>query len=401
MAKEDYFLLLFIIFLIISIFFVFTDILKFKLGLDLAGGVVLIYKADLKNVKPEKRNDTLLAIKDLIERRINYLGVVEPSINYSQSGEIVVEIPHIKDPEEAKRLIGETPLLEFRIPVEKGTTTEFVPSELTGRFLKTADVEINPNTGFPVVALELDPQGAKIFENLTREYLNKPIAIYLDGQPISAPIVRDVIPNGRAIIEGKFTYQEAQDLARKLKQGALPVSITLIGQSVINPLLGKQFLDLAIKSGIIGTILVLVFMLVYYRLQGLIADIALIFYIFFNLFLYKLLGITLSLSGITGLILSIGMAVDANILIAERMKEERRRGLKVEEYTKLAFERAWSSIRDSNFTTILSCIIIYALTSSFVRGFALTLGLGVLISMLTAVFFTRILTFKITKKFYK
>jgi preprotein translocase subunit SecD len=401
MAKEDYFLLLFIIFLIISIFFVFTDILKFKLGLDLAGGVVLIYKADLKNVKPEKRNDTLLAIKDLIERRINYLGVVEPSINYSQSGEIVVEIPHIKDPEEAKRLIGETPLLEFRIPVEKGTTTEFVPSELTGRFLKTAEVEINPNTGFPVVALELDPQGAKIFENLTREYLNKPIAIYLDGQPISAPIVRDVIPNGRAIIEGKFTYQEAQDLARKLKQGALPVSITLIGQSVINPLLGKQFLDLAIKSGIIGTILVLVFMLVYYRLQGLIADIALIFYIFFNLFLYKLLGITLSLSGITGLILSIGMAVDANILIAERMKEERRRGLKVEEYTKLAFERAWSSIRDSNFTTILSCIIIYALTSSFVRGFALTLGLGVLISMLTAVFFTRILTFKITKKFYK
>jgi len=401
MAKEDYFLLLFIIFLIISIFFVFTDILKFKLGLDLAGGVVLIYKADLKNVKPEKRNDTLLAVKDLIERRINYLGVVEPSINYSQSGEIVVEIPHIKDPEEAKRLIGETPLLEFRIPVEKGTTTEFVPSELTGRFLKTAEVEINPNTGFPVVALELDPQGAKIFENLTREYLNKPIAIYLDGQPISAPIVRDIIPNGRAIIEGKFTYQEAQDLARKLKQGALPVSITLIGQSVINPLLGKQFLDLAIKSGIIGTILVLVFMLVYYRLQGLIADIALIFYIFFNLFLYKLLGITLSLSGITGLILSIGMAVDANILIAERMKEERRMGLKVEEYTKLAFERAWSSIRDSNFTTILSCIIIYSLTSSFVRGFALTLGLGVLISMLTAVFFTRILTFKITKKFSK
>jgi preprotein translocase subunit SecD len=401
MTKEDYFLFSIIILLIISVFFVFTNILKYKLGLDLAGGVVLIYKADLKNVKPQERNDILLAVKDLIERRINYLGVIESSINYSQSGEIVVEIPSIKDPEEAKRLIGETPLLEFRVPVEKGTTTEFVPSELTGRYLKTADVEINPNTGFPVVALELDSQGAKIFEKLTREYLNKPIAIYLDGQPISAPIVRDIIPNGRAIIEGKFTYQEAQDLARKLKQGALPVSITLIGQYVINPLLGKQFLDFAIKGGIIGTILVLVFMLAYYRLQGLVADIALIFYIFFNLFLYKLLGITLSLSGITGLILSIGMAVDANILIAERMKEERKRGLKVEEYTKLAFERAWPSIRDSNSTTILSCIIIYSLTSSFVRGFALTLGMGVLISMLTAVFFTRILTLKITKKFSK
>jgi preprotein translocase subunit SecD len=401
MTKEDYFLFSIIILLIISIFFVFTNILKYKLGLDLAGGVVLIYKADLKNVKPQERNDILLAVKDLIERRINYLGVIESSINYSQSGEIVVEIPSIKDPEEAKRLIGETPLLEFRVPVEKGTTTEFVPSELTGRYLKTADVEINPNTGFPVVALELDSQGAKIFEKLTREYLNKPIAIYLDGQPISAPIVRDIIPNGRAIIEGKFTYQEAQDLARKLKQGALPVSITLIGQYVVNPLLGKQFLDFAIKGGIIGTILVLVFMLAYYRLQGLVANIALIFYIFFNLFLYKLLGITLSLSGITGLILSIGMAVDANILIAERMKEERKRGLKVEEYTKLAFERAWPSIRDSNSTTILSCIIIYSLTSSFVRGFALTLGMGVLISMLTAVFFTRILTLKITKKFSK
>jgi preprotein translocase subunit SecD len=401
MTKEDYFLFSIIILLIISVFFVFTNILKYKLGLDLAGGVVLIYKADLKNVKPQERNDILLAVKDLIERRINYLGVIESSINYSQSGEIVVEIPSIKDPEEAKRLIGETPLLEFRVPVEKGTTTEFVPSELTGRYLKTADVEINPNTGFPVVALELDSQGAKIFEKLTREYLNKPIAIYLDGQPISAPIVRDIILNGRAIIEGKFTYQEAQDLARKLKQGALPVSITLIGQYVVNPLLGKQFLDLAIKGGIIGTILVLVFMLAYYRLQGLVADIALIFYIFFNLFLYKLLGITLSLSAITGLILSIGMAVDANILIAERMKEERKRGLKVEEYTKLAFERAWPSIRDSNSTTILSCIIIYSLTSSFVRGFALTLGMGVLISMLTAVFFTRILTLKITKKFSK
>ncbi|MGC8981830.1 MAG: protein translocase subunit SecD [Minisyncoccia bacterium] len=401
MKREDYFIFSIIILLLISIFFTFTNILKFKLGLDLAGGVVLIYKADLKNVKQEERNDILLSVKDLIERRINYLGVVESSISYSQSGEITVEIPGIKDPEEAKRLIGETPLLEFRIPVEKGTTTEFVPSELTGRFLKTADVEINPNTGFPVVSLELDSKGAKIFENLTREYLNKPIAIYLDGEPISAPIVRDIITNGRAIIEGKFTYQEAQDLARKLKQGALPVSITLIGQSVVNPLLGKQFLDFAIKGGMIGTILVLIFMLFYYRLQGLIADIALIFYIFFNLFLYKLLGITLSLSGITGLILSIGMAVDANILIAERMKEEKKKGLKIEEYTRLAFERAWPSIRDSNFTTILSCMIIYSLTSSFVRGFALTLGMGVLISMLTAVFFTRILTFKITKKFAK
>lgn len=401
MDREDYFLIIFFIIFLMSLFFSFTNILKFKFGLDLAGGVVLTYKADLSSIPQAKRNDTLLAIKDLIERRINVLGVLEASINYSQSGDIIVEIPNIKDPTEAKRLIGQTPLLEFRIPVEIGTTTEFINSELTGKYLKTADVSINPNTGFPVVTLELDSKGAKIFEELTKKYLNKPIAIYLDNNLISAPIVRDVITNGRAVIEGKFTFQEAQDLARKLKQGALPVPIKLIGESVINPLLGREFLNLIIKGGVIGTILILVFMIIYYKLQGVVADIALIVYIFLNIFLYKLLGVTLSLSGITGLILSIGMAVDANILIAERMKEEKKKGLKIEDYTKIAFDRAWPSIRDSNFTTILSCIIIYSLTSSFVRGFALTLGIGVLISMLTAVFFTKILTFKLTKKFSK
>jgi preprotein translocase subunit SecD len=398
--KTDYYLVIFATIFIISAFFVFTNFLKFKLGLDLAGGVILYYNADLTNIKSNEIDDTLASIKDLIERRINALGISEINISYSKSGRVIVEIPYIKDPKIAIDMIGSTPVLEFRIPFQVGTTTTFIPSKLTGKYLINANAVLNTQTGFPVVELEFNKEGAKIFEELTEKYINQPIAIYLDNKPISVPIVREKITGGKAIIEGKFNWLEAKELAYRLKQGALPVPLKLIGVSVVAPELGEKFLMLAIKGGFIGFILVALFMIFYYRIQGVISVIALILYVFLNLFIYKILGVVLSLSGITGFILSLGMAVDANILIAERIKEELRKN-KIDLALELGFNRAWPSIRDSNISTIISVIFMYILTTSFVKGFALTLGLGVLTSMLTAVFFTKFLTFKIVPKFQR
>lgn len=396
MYKKNYFLLISLIILIISIILSFTNFIKFKFGLEIEGGTILYYDADISKINKEELNDTLSAVKDLIERRINYLGISEINVSYSKNGRIIVEIPNIKDPELAKKTIGETPILEFKVPIEIGTSTFFVSSALTGKYLKTANVRIHPQTGLPVVALEFDKEGAKIFADLTKKYINKPIAIYLDNNLISAPIVREEINTGEAIIEGRFSLEEARELASKLKQGALPVALKLVGSTVINPQLGKESLKSIIIGGGVGFLSILIFMLIFYKINGLVANLALIFYIFFNLLAYKILGVTLSLSGIVGFILSIGMAVDANILIAERFKEEKKR-LQIKEAILEGFNRAWPSIRDSNVSTIISCISMYIITTSFVKGFAITLGIGVLISMITAVFLTKALTLKIIK----
>ncbi len=396
MNKENYLLITCLIILIISVVLTFTNFIRFKFGLEIEGGTILYYDADISKVAKEEIESTLSAVKDLIERRINYLGIAEINVSYSKNGRIIVEIPNIKDPELAKKTIGETPILEFKVPLEVGTSTVFVPSPLTGKYLKTANVEIHPQTGLPIVSLEFDNEGTKIFAELTKKYIGKPIAIYLDNNLISSPIVREEISSGKAIIEGNFSLEEARDLASKLKQGALPVALKLVGSSVVNPKLGHESLKKVTIGGIYGFLLILIFMLVFYRIHGIIANIALIFYLFFNLLLYKLLGVALSLSGIVGFILSIGMAVDANILIAERIKEEKTR-MKIRDAILEGFNRAWPSIRDSNISTIISCILMYIIATSFVKGFAITLGLGVLISMLTAVFLTKILTLKILK----
>lgn len=393
MNSENKVLAIFLILLIISLFLILTDFLKFKFGLEIAGGTILYYDVDVSKIDRKELESNLQAIKNLIERRINYLGVSEARISYSKKGRITVEIPNIKDPELAKKTIGETPVLEFRIPSIEGTTTIFISSALTGKYLKNASVEIQSSTGLPVVALEFDKEGAKIFSELTEKYQGKPIAIYLDNKLISAPIVKEKITTGRAIIEGNFELKEAKDLANKLNQGALPVSLKLVGSNVINPILGRDILKSGIIGGVCGILLVIFFMLIFYGSQGLVADIALLFYIAFNLFLYKLFSIHLSISGIVGFVLSIGMAVDANILIAERILEEKKT-LSLKDAIINGFSRAWTSIRDSNVSTIISCILMYLITTSFVKGFAITLGLGVLISMLTAVYFTKVLTLR-------
>lgn len=398
MEKNNLIILGFFLLSLVSLFFIFDNsILRFKFGLDLAGGVVLTYDADISKIKISEQEGILIAVKDLIERRINTLGIAETNISYTRKGRIIVEIPNIRNYQEAINLIGQTPLLEFRVPHLIGTQTVFLPSELTGKYLKSAEVKFNPQSGIPVVNLKFDNQGAKIFEELTKKYLNQPIAIYLDGQPISIPNVREVITGGEAVIEGNFTLEEAKRLAGNLQQGALPVPLKLISINQINPTLGIQFKELALKAGLIGFLLVLIFMIGYYQFQGIIASICLFVYVLLNLLVYKLFGVVLTLASITGLILSIGMAVDANILVAERLKEEIKKGLEKKQAIKNGFNRAWTSIRDSNMTTIISALLIYFLTTSFVRGFALTLSIGVIISVITSFYLTRILT----EKYYR
>lgn len=392
---KNFFLLIFFSCLFLSLIIVFGDKIdflpqqlkkNFSLGMDIAGGTILTYQIDVSKIQNRDLKSVLEQTKDLIERRINFLGVSELSITYSQTGRIIVEIPNIKDPESAKKIIGETPFLEFRVPDEKNK--EFLPTKLTGKYIQKAEIAIDPNRTEPIVLLTFNQEGAKIFKELTSQYLGKPIGIYLDGKLISAPVVQDVVETGQAQIVGKFTLEEAKLLANRLNQGALPAPLILISESSLNPIFSKKILDLALKGAILGIILVIIFMIIFYRFDGLLADIALLFFIIFNLALYKILGVTISLASLSGFVLSVGMAVDANILIFERMKEEARKGLKKIEIVNQGFKRAFPSIRDSNVNTLIASLLIYFLATSFVKGFALTLFLGVSISFLTAVFFT-------------
>ena len=383
---KNFFLATFFFAFVLSLIIIFFY-KNFSLGMDLAGGTILTYQIDWQNIDKTKAKNVLEQTKDLIERRINFLGVSEYFVSFSESGRILIEIPNIKDPEKAKKIIGETPFLEFRIP----QNNEFVPSGLTGEYLQKAEALVNPNTLEPIVSLEFNQEGAKIFKDLTQKYLGQPIAIYLDGKLISSPVVREVIENGKAQITGKFTLDEARLLANRLNQGALPAPLNLIAESVVNPILSEKILKIALYASILGVILVILFMIIFYGFYGFLADIALIFFLVFNLALYKILGVTISLASLSGLVLAVGMAVDANILIFERMKEEKQRGLKIKEVIKEGFDRAFPSIRDSNMTTIISSLLIYFLATSFVKGFALTLLFGVIFSFLTAVFFTRYL----------
>ncbi len=377
---------IFIFFFILSLLIIFKY-KNFSLGMDLAGGIILTYQIDWQNIDKKEFKNILEQTKDLIERRINFLGVNEYFVSFSESGRILIEIPNIKDLESAKKIIGETPFLEFKIP----ENDNFISSGLTGKYLKRAEVILNPQTLEPMVNLIFDKEGSKIFKELTEKYLGKPIAIYLDGQLISSPVVKEIIENGEAQITGNFTLEEAKILANRLNQGSLPVPLKLIAESVINPILSEKILKNALYASILGIFLVILFMIIFYSFYGFLANIALIFFLVFNLALYKILGVTISLASLSGLVLAVGMAVDANILIFERIREERKKNLKLKDIIKEGFNRAFPSIRDSNMTTIISSLLIYFLATSFVKGFALTLFFGVIFSFLTAVFFTRYL----------
>ena len=377
----------------------------YSLGLDISGGTLLIYQADLNGIKPADYNNAMTGLKDVIERRVNYSGVKEPRIEINKAGDnwrLIVSLAGIKDIKEAIKMIGETPYLEFKeIRAEEETKTlldskqtnidpYFKSTSLTGKYLERADLGFDQNTSLPVVDLLFNPEGTKIFAELTKNNVNKPLAIYLDGIPISAPVVREEISSGRAQISGNFTLSEAKQLVARLNQGALPVPITLISQQTVGSILGEESLMKILKAGIIGLITVVLFMIIFYQIPGLIASLTLIIYVIISLSIFKAIPITLTLAGITGFILSIGMAVDANILIFEYTKEEKKLGKAKGPALEDGFKKSWPAIRDSNISTIISSITLYYFTSSMIRGFALTLAIGVGVGLLTALYVTKI-----------
>lgn len=388
----------------------------FKLGLDLKGGTHLVYDADTSAV--DDVEGAMSALRDVIERRVNLFGVSEPIVQVEQGGvlgvgsnhRLVVELPGVTNVDEAIKQIGQTPTLDFRLVREfPGLTDEeiaqktigevFIPTGLDGRYLKTAQVDFDPTTGRPVVMLNLNSEGAELFAKITKENINKVLAIFLDGLPISTPVIRDEITGGRATISGDFDIKEAKTLVRNLNYGALPVPIKLSSTQTIGATLGEEATTAGLKSGVIALIAIATFLIIWYRLPGFLATIALLIYVAINLALFKLIPVTLTSAGIAGFILSLGMAVDANILIFERMKEELKKGKALDESMREGFERAWLSIRDSNFSSIITSAILYIFASTnVIRGFALVFGIGVLVSMFTAITASRTLLFAMRMK---
>ena len=379
--------------------------IPFKLGLDLQGGMHLIYEADLSSIESKDRGSVMDGLRDVMERRINFFGVREPLVQV-QKERLVVELAGVIDPAEAIKEIGKTPFLEFK--EQKANFAEIIDNNqkvsetgqgqledpfqstpLTGRYLKKAEVSFNQQTTYePLVLLEFNDEGAKLFEDLTEKNVGKELAIYVDGIPLSAPVVQEKISGGKAQISGNFTIPGAKTLAQNLNAGALPVPIKLISQQTIGPVLGKASLEKSLKAGIFGFLAIFLFLIVFYRLPGFFAALSLLIYVFFMLSLIKIIPITLTLAGIAGFLLSVGMAVDANVLIFSRMREELKQGKNFLQSLDEGFRRAWPAIRDGNFTTILVGLILFWLGTSFVKGFALTLVIGNIISMLSAIFIT-------------
>lgn len=384
--------------------------LNIKEGLDLAGGSHIVFQADMANIGSGDRDRALEAAKVVIDRRVNFYGVSEPLVQTSKTENdyrILVELPGIQNVGEAVELIGQTAQLTFReeeaspsadsassLQTEAtGSAFLFGPftklTDLTGKHLSRSQVQFDPNTSKPQVGLEFSSEGAKLFEEITQRNVGKQVAIFLDNQLVSAPRVNEVISGGEAVISGDFTVDEAKNLSIQLNAGALPAPLKIIEQRNIGATLGQESLEKSLIAGLVGLGTVVIFMVLYYGWLGLFADIALLIYALLVLALFKLAPVTLTLAGIAGFILSIGMAVDANILIFERMKEELRWKRPKPAAVELGFSRAWSSIRDSNTSSLITCAILYYFGTGIVRGFALTLALGILVSMFSAIIVTR------------
>ncbi len=401
-AKNLSLFILVLILTVAAVFFVYpkapiggyiSQYLPWRLGLDLVGGSYLVYEIDMSNVSPADQSSVVNGLRDVIEKRVNLFGVAEPRITISRAGDnyrLNVELAGVKDVKEAIKQIGETPFLQFAEVKETGATStpEFIPTELNGRYVKGAQLTFS-QVGLPEVSIEFNADGAKMFEQLTAKNIGKPLAIFLDNNLISAPRVNEAISGGKAQITGINDTKEAQLLVERFNAGALPAPIKLINQQTVSASLGQDSLQKTIKAGIWGTLAVMLFMVLYYHGLGFFAALALFIYVALSLAVFKVFSVTMTLAGIAGFILSIGMAVDANVLIFERTKEEMRKGLQKSNAIDEGFRRAWTSIRDSNLTTILTTVILYNLTSGFVKGFALTLLIGVLVSMFTAISVTR------------
>ncbi len=390
-----------------------TSRFPYKLGLDLSGGTHLVFRADTSELPAGDIDGAMRSLAEVVERRVNTFGVSEPIVQVETGGTVgttehrlIVELPGVSDIKEAVDMIGKTPVLDFRLVKEGASTTTatsyddlFVETGLTGRYLKSARLDYDQTTFAPHIAIEFDEEGADMFAKITKENLGKVLAIFLDGQPISTPVIQSEITSGQAVINGDFTVAEAKTLVYDLKQGALPVPISLASTQTVGASLGQDALDASLYAGLIAFIVVALFLFVWYRIPGLVAALALAIYVALNLALFKLIPVTLTAAGIAGFILTLGMAVDANILIFERMKEELKKGLSLSDAIREGFNRAWLSIRDSNLSSIITAVILYMFASTpVIKGFALVFGLGVIVSMFTALTASRTLLYAVGPK---
>jgi preprotein translocase subunit SecD len=353
---------------------------QIKQGLDLKGGVHVVLEAQDTPDAPVTLDRVKQAMA-IIENRVNAFGVAEPVVQMEGSRRIIVELAGISDPEEAVRNLIKTAYLEFK--TEDGTTV------LTGRQLKNAMEGTNPQTGEAEVNLEFEPDGAKIFAEVTARNVGKRLAIVLDGNVIQAPGIREPIPNGRAQISPYESLDEAHNIAILLRSGSLPVKLEVMEERTVGPTLGADSLDKSIKAGIAGLIAILAFMILYYRVPGLVANLALTIYTLLVLIIYAALNVTMTLPGIAGFLLSLGMAVDANIIIFERLKEEIKSGKTLRSAIDAGFKRAFVAILDSNVTTLIAAAVLYYFGTGPIKGFAITLSIGILCSMFTAITMTR------------
>lgn len=408
----------------------------FKLGLDLAGGSHLVYEADVSKIDPAEVPELMAVLRDVIERRINVFGVSEPIIQVEESSfaaeekshRLVVELPGVTDVEAAVAEIGRTPLLEFKlmnaeaviaqeqaenlrrnasgtgavvgnVSVNGESVDEMNPytdTGLTGRYLASAALEFAGGqsgqlANEPLVAIAFTDEGGKLFEEITRDNVGQQLAIFLDGEIISAPRINEAISGGRATITGGFTPDEARELAQNLNFGALPVPINLASTQTIDATLGAGVINQTLIAGLVGFAIIALFLMAWYRVPGLIAAVALLLYILMNLAIFQLIPVTLTAAGLAGFVLSLGMAVDANVLVFERMKEEFRSGKGSREAATEGFSRAWGAIRDGNITGLISAIILFWFGTAMIKGFALVLGIGIIISVMSAIVLTRTL----------
>lgn len=406
----------------------------FKLGLDLAGGSHLVYEADVSSIKAEDVPNLMAVLRDVIERRINVFGVSEPIVQVEESSfaatekshRLVVELPGVTDVKAAVAEIGRTPLLEFKLMDTKAVIAAeqaaaltanasgtglsignvevngesvsdmnpYTDTGLTGRYLSSAALEFAGSqsgqlANEPLVAITFTKEGGDLFEKITRENVGQQLAIFLDGEIISAPRINEAIMGGKATISGGFTPEEAKALAQNLNFGALPVPITLESTQTIDATLGAGVISESLVAGLAGFTIISLFLIAWYRVPGVIASIALLMYIVMNLAVFQLIPVTLTAAGLAGFVLSLGMAVDANVLVFERMKEEFRSGKRSRAAAEEGFKRAWGAIRDGNVTGLISAVILFWFGTSMIKGFALVLGVGIILSVASAIVLTR------------
>lgn len=360
-------------------------------GLDLQGGSHLVYTVDMSQIEESERSDALASLQKVIENRVNAFGVSEPVIYTGRGGNeyrLTVELAGVKDTEAAMNLIGKTAKLDFR--ELNSDSTDFQATDLSGSDLVRATVAFDQTTNEPYISIEFNSEGAEKFREITARNIGKPVGIYLDDSLISYPNVSQEISGGKAQITGDFTYTEARNLAIQLDAGRLPMPITIAEQRVVEATLGQESIHKSIVAGVIGIIAVILFMLYYYRILGIFSAIGLGLYLLFTLALFKIFGVTLTMGGIAGLILSIGSSMETDVLVFERIREELRNSCDFARAALLGFNRAWASIRDSNAVTLITCaLLIWA--GGTVRGFAITLALGTLVGLVTTFSGTKVM----------